>query len=158
VLYRGAAEAKIRQYLVENNYVDAVIQLPPDLFFGTTIGTCIIVLKKSKQDNSVLFVDASKQFVREGNKNKLLADNQEMILETLAKRADIDHVATLVNADAIRENGFNLSVSSYVEAEDTREEVDIVELNARIKEIVERQAVLRASIDEIVADLEGGAR
>ena len=81
-----------------------------------------------------------------------------MILETLAKRVDIDHVAALVSAEAIRENGFNLSVSSYVEAEDTREEVDIVELNARIKEIVERQAVLRASIDEIVADLEGGAR
>ena len=158
VLYRGAAEAKIRQYLVEYNYVDAVIQLPPDLFFGTTIGTCIIVLKKSKQDNSVLFVDASKQFVRQGNKNKLSAENQEMILETLAKRADVDHVATLVSAEAIRENGFNLSVSSYVEAEDTREEVDIVELNARIKEIVERQAVLRTSIDEIVADLEGGAR
>ena len=158
VLYRGAAEAKIRQYLVENNYVDAVIQLPPDLFFGTTIGTCIIVLKKSKQDNNVLFVDASKQFVREGNKNKLSAENQEMILETLAKRVDIDHVAALVSAEAIRENGFNLSVSSYVEAEDTREEVDIVELNARIKEIVERQAVLRASIDEIVAGLEGGAR
>ena len=158
VLYRGAAEAKIRQYLVENNYIDAVIQLPADLFFGTTIGTCIIVFKKSKQDNSVLFVDASKQFVREGNKNKLSAENQEMILETLAKRADVDHVAALVGADAIRENGFNLSVSSYVEAEDTREEVDIVELNARIKEIVERQAVLRASIDEIVADLEGGAQ
>ena len=158
VLYRGAAEAKIRQYLVENNYVDAVIQLPPDLFFGTTIGTCIIVLKKSKQDNSVLFVDASKQFVREGNKNKLSAENQEMILETLAKRAHVDHVAALVSAEAIRENGFNLSVSSYVEAEDTREEVDIVELNARIKKIVERQAVLRASIDEIVTDLEGGAR
>jgi len=75
VLYRGAAEAKIRQYLVENNYVDAVIQLPPDLFFGTTIGTCIIVLKKSKQDNSVLFVDASKQFLREGNKNKLSTES-----------------------------------------------------------------------------------
>ena len=81
-----------------------------------------------------------------------------MILETLSKRADVDHVAALVSAEAIRENGFNLSVSSYVEAEDTRQEVDIVELNARIKEIVERQAVLRASIDEVVADLEGGAR
>ena len=158
VLYRGAAEAKIRQYLVENNYVDAVIQLPPDLFFGTTIGTCIIVLKKSKQDNSVLFVDASQQFVREGNKNKLSEENQETILEALAKRTDVDHVAALVGAEAIRENGFNLAVSSYVEAEDTREEVDIVELNARIREIVERQAVLRASIDEIVTDLEGGAR
>jgi len=158
VLSRGGTEARIRRHLVENNYVDAVIQLPRDLFFGTQIATCIIVLKKSKQDNRTLFVDASKQFVRNGNKSKLSAENQEMILETLAKRSDIDHVAALVSADAIREYGFNLSVSSYVEVEDTREKVDIVELNARIKEIVERQAVLRASIDEIVADLEGGAR
>ena len=102
------------------------------------------MLKKSKQDNSVLFVDASQQFVREGNKNKLSEENQETILEALAKRTDVDHVAALVGAEAIRENGFNLAVSSYVEAEDTREEVDIVELNARIKEIVERQAALRA--------------
>ena len=81
-----------------------------------------------------------------------------MILETLAKRVDVDHVAALIEAETIRENGFNLLVTSYVEAEDTREEVDIVELNARIKEIVERQSVLRASIDEIVANLEDGAR
>lgn len=94
VLYRGGAEAKIRQYLVENNYVDAVIQLPPDLFFGTTIATCVIVLKKSKTDNKVLFVDASKEFSREGNKNRLMPANQEMILKTLEAWQDVEHVAT----------------------------------------------------------------
>ncbi|AMD87721.1 restriction endonuclease [Actinomyces radicidentis] len=158
VLYRGAAEGKIRQYLVENNFVDAVVQLPPDLFFGTTIATCVIVLKKSKADNSVLFLDASKEFVREGNKNKLSPENQAMILGTLGERSDVDHVAALVPAERIAENGFNLSVSSYVEEEDTREEVDIVELNARIQQIVQRENELRASIDAIIADLEGEAK
>lgn len=155
VLYRGGAEAKIRKYLVENNYVDAVIQLPPDLFFGTTIGTCIIVLRKAKKDNAVLFVDASKQFVRQGNKNKLSPENQEAILGMLQERADVDYTAALVDAERIVDNGYNLSVSAYVEAEDTREVIDIAELNARIRRIVTHQAELRAGIDKIVADLEG---
>jgi len=154
VLYRGGAEAKIRKYLIDNNYVDAVIQLPPDLFFGTTIATCIIVLKKSKTDNAVLFVDASAEFSRVGNKNKLLPKNQGHILDTLAARDDVDHVAKLVTTEDIAANGYNIAVSSYVEQEDTREEIDISELNAEIARIVERQAELRASIDAIVADLE----
>ena len=158
VLYRGGAEERIRKYLVENNYVDAVIQLPPDLFFGTTIATCVIVLRRSKADNSVLFVDASEQFVRAGNKNRLSVDNQDLILSTLAERKDVAHRAALVSAEAIEANDWNLSVSSYVEAEDTREQIDIVELNARIAQIVERQTALRASIDEIVAELEGDER
>ena len=155
VLYRGAAEGKIRKYLVENNFVHAVIQLPPDLFFGTTIGTCIIVLRKAKKDNAVLFVDASKQFVRQGNKNKLSPENQEAILGMLQERADVDYTAALVDAERIVDNGYNLSVSAYVEAEDTREVIDIAELNARIRRIVTHQAELRAGIDKIVADLEG---
>jgi type I restriction enzyme M protein len=156
VLYRGGAEAKIRKYLIDNNYVDAVIQLPPDLFFGTTIATCIIVLKKSKADNSVLFVDASAECKRIGNKNKLLRENQQHILDTLATREDVDHVAKLVSNEDIALNGYNIAVSSYVEQEDTREIVDITELNAEIARIVARQAELRTSIDAIVADLEGG--
>ena len=155
VLYRGGAEAKIRKYLIDNNYVDAVIQLPPDLFFGTTIATCIIVLKKSKNDNAVLFLDASDQFARVGNKNKLLATHQDHIIDTLAAREDVDHVAKLVTNEDIAANGYNIAVSSYVEQEDTREEIDIVELNAEIARIVARQAELRASIDAIVAELEG---
>jgi len=157
VLYRGGAEAKIRKYLIDNNYVDAAIQLPADLFFGTTIATCILVLKKSKTDNAVLFVDASSQFARSGNKNKLLPQHQDHILDTLTAREDVDHVAKLVPNDQIAENGYNLSVSSWVEAEDTREEIDITALNAEIKQIVARQAELRAQIDAIVADLEGQA-
>ena len=157
VLYRGGTERKIRQYLIDNNYVDAVIQLPPDLFFGTTIATCIIVLKKSKSDNSVLFLDASNEFKRVGNKNKLTDENQQHILHTLTARANVEHVAQLVSNEAIGENDYNIAVSSYVEQEDTREEINITELNAEIARIVARQSELRTSIDAIVADLEGGA-
>ena len=155
VLYRGGAEQKIRKYLIDNNYVDAVIQLPPDLFFGTTIATCIIVLKKSKADNSVLFIDASAEFVRGGNKNKLSEANQHRILDAFTTRKDADYFARLVENGAIADNAYNISVSSWVEAEDTREVVDITALNAEIQRIVARQAELRTAIDAIVDDLEG---
>lgn len=157
VLYRGGAERKIRKYLLDNNYVDAVIQLPPDLFFGTTIATCIIVLKKSKADNAVLFIDASALFARAGNKNKLLPEHQEQILGVYTARESVEHVARLVPHEEIAANEYNIAVSSYVEQEDTREVVDITELNAEIARIVARQAELRTSIDAIVADLEAGA-
>ena len=155
VLYRSGAEQKIRKYLIDNNFVDAVIQLPPDLFFGTTIATCIVVLKKSKPDNKTLFIDASAEFLRPGNKNKLGADHQQKILDAFTQRADVDHFAKLVDHADIAENGYNIAVSSYVEAEDTREVVDITALNAEIARIVARQAELRTQIDAIVADLEG---
>lgn len=155
VLYRGGAEQKIRKYLIDNNYVDAVIQLPVDLFFGTSIATCIIVLKKSKKDNSVLFIDASAEFKRVGNKNKLTPDNQQNILMTISERVEEQHFSTLVSNADIAANGYNIAVSSYVEQEDTRELVDITALNAEIAQIVARQAELRVSIDAIVADLEG---
>ncbi|MGX6396898.1 type I restriction-modification system subunit M [Rothia kristinae] len=157
VLYRGGAERKIRRYLIDNNYVDTVIQLPPDLFYGTTIATCIIVLKKSKRDNSVLFIDASAEFARAGNKNVLRPENQEHILGWFTAREDVEYVARLVPHEKITENDYNIAVSSYVEQEDTRETVDIQELNAQIARIVQRQAELRTSIDAIVADLEGSA-
>ena len=155
VLYRGGAERKIRKYLVDNNYVDTVIQLPPDLFFGTTIATCIIVLKKSKKDNAVLFIDASAEFVRVGNKNKLSEANQARILDAFVARADADHFARLVPNEEIAGNEYNIAVSSYVEQEDTTEAVDIKALNAEIAGIVARQAELRFEIDAIVAELEG---
>jgi len=155
VLYRGGAEQKIRQYLIDNNYVDAVIQLPPDLFFGTTIATCIIVLKKSKHDNATLFIDASAEFVRSGNKNKLLPEHQQKILDAFTGRRSIEHFARLVENGDIATNGYNIAVSSYVEQKDEREAVDIRALNAKISRIVERQAELREQIDAIVADLEG---
>jgi type I restriction enzyme M protein len=156
VLYRGGAEQKIRKYLIDNNYVDAVIQLPPDLFFGTTIATCIVVLKKSKKDNATLFIDASAEFARGGNKNKLTAANRKKILNAYIERKDHDHFAKLVPNEGIADNDYNIAVSSYVEQENTAEVVDIEQLNARIAEIVIRQNKLRSAIDEIVAELEGG--
>lgn len=156
VLYRGGAEAKIRKYLIENNFVDAVIQLPPDLFFGTSIATCIIVLKKSKKDNATLFIDASAEFVRGGNKNKLSEANRKKILEAFIAREDVEHFVKLVSNEDIASNDYNIAVSSYVEAEDVREVVDITELNAELKQIVAKQSQLRTAIDAIVADIEGG--
>ena len=156
VLYRGGAEQKIRKYLIDNNYIDAVIQLPPDLFFGTTIATCIIVLKKSKHDNKVLFIDASAEFVRQGNKNKLTDAHQRVVLDAYTQRADADHFVKLVDNTTIADNGYNIAVTSYVEARDTRVATDITALNAEIARIVARQQELRVQIDAIVADLEGG--
>ena len=155
VLYRSGAEQKIRKYLIDNNYIDTVIQLPPDLFFGTTIATCIIVLKKSKIDNAILFIDASAEFVREGNKNKLSEANRKRILHAHIERKDEDYFSKLVTYNEIAENDYNISVSSYVIREDTSEEIDIEKLNAQIAEIVIKQNHLRVAIDEIVADLEG---
>jgi len=155
ILYRGGAEQKIRKYLVDNNFVDTIIQLPPDLFFGTSIATSIMVLKKNKQDNNILFIDASDKFVRGGNKNKLTDEHIEEILNAFTLRKDIPHFAKLVAYDTIVENDYNLAVSSYVEKEDTTEEIDIKKLNAEIERIVARQAELRKAIDEIVRELEG---
>lgn len=154
VLYRSGAEQKIRKYLIDNNYVEAVIQLPSDLFFGTTIATCIVVLKKAKTDNAVLFIDGSAQFVRGGNKNKLSDANQKKILDAYTARTDDEYFTRLVSKEDIAANDYNLAVSSYVEQEDTREIIDIVKLNAEIAQIVARQQKLRTSIDTIVADLE----
>lgn len=154
VLYRGGKEQKIRQYLIDNNYVDTVIQLPANLFFGVSIATCIIVLKKSKRENKTLFIDASKLFVHEGNKNKLSADNIKAIVDEYAGRKEIPHFSALVPNAQIAENGYNLSVSSYVEAEDTRPQTDIKELNARIERIVENENRLRVEINAIIKELE----
>ena len=157
VLYRGGAEQKIRKYLVDNNFIDTIIQLPANLFFGVSIATCIIVLKKSKTDNKTLFINASAEFVKAGNKNKLTEDNQRNILNAFKARKDDSYFAALVDNADIATNDYNLSVTSYVEQEDTREQVDITALNAEIAEMVERQSMLRAEIDVIVAELEGEA-
>lgn len=156
-LYRAGAEQKIRKYLVDNNYVDAVIQLPADLFFGTTIKTCILILKKSKKDNAVLFIDGSREFKRFGNKNKLLSEHQKNILDAFVTRADKDHFARLVPATDIAGNDYKLTPSSYVARENAGEAVDITALNSEIAEIVARQAELRERVDAIVAELESGS-
>lgn len=158
VLYRGGTEQKIRKYLVDNNYVDAVIQLPEEMFFGTTIAVCVLMLKKSKKANDVLFIDASKDFVRQGKYNVMSSSHRDKIVEMVAERSEEQYVSKRASAEEIAANDYNLSVSSYVELEDTREVIDIVQLNAEIAEIVERQAALRTSIDTIVAELEAGAQ
>lgn len=155
VLYRAGAEQKIRQYLVDNNFVDAVIQLPPDLFFGTPIATCILVMKKNKKDNKMLFIDASAEFVRGSAKNKMTDANIKKILDCYVKRKEIEHFSALVDNKKIAEQNYNISISAYVAQIDNRETVDIKELNQRITEIVGKQHQLRKEIDAIVADLEG---
>lgn len=155
IMYRGGAEQKIRKYLVDNNYVDAVIQLSGGLFFGTSIATCIMVLKKGKRDNKVMFIDASKEYIKVTNNNKLTPENIDRIVDVFAKREDVAHFSHLADYAEIAENDFNLSVSTYVEPEDTREKIDIVKLNAEIAEIVAREQVLRSEIDKIIAEIEG---
>ena len=155
IFYRGGAEQKIRKYLVENNFIDCIIQLPSNLFFGTSIATCIMVLKKSKTSNDVLFIDASAECVKVTNNNKLTDTNIENILRLFTERKDVEYTAKVVPNAAIGENDFNLSVSTYVEKQDTREKVDIKELNNQIAEIVAREQVLRDEIDKIIAEIEG---
>ena len=154
VLYRGGAEQKIRQYLVENNFIDSIIQLPDNLFFGTSIATCIMVLKKSKKDNAINFIDATNYCEKVTNNNKLRSHHIEDILKLYTDRADIENVVKVVSNETIAENSYNLSVSTYVEKKDTREKIDIVKLNAEIKDIVAREDVLRKEIDKIIEDLE----
>ena len=154
IFYRSGAEQKIRKYLIDNNFVDCVIQLPDNLFFGTTIATCIMVLKRGKRENTTLFIDASREFVKVTNSNKLTDANITTILNTYTDRADVQYFARLVPNDEIATTNYNLSVSSYVEREDTREVIDINVLNAELKRIVSRSNELRMAIDAIIAEIE----
>lgn len=154
IMYRGGAEQKIRKYLIDNNFVDCIIQLPSNLFFGTSIATCIMVLKKNKSDNRTLFIDATNEFVKATNNNHMTQENMDKIVGCFANRNEVKHFSHLATYDEVEENDYNLSVSTYVEAEDTREKIDIVKLNAEIKEIVAREEALRKAIDEIIAEIE----
>jgi len=155
IFYRSGAEQKIRQYLVDNNYVETVISLAPNLFFGTTIAVNILVLSKHKLDTTTQFIDASELFKKETNNNMLLDAHIEQIMQAFDSKVDVDHFAQSIAFEKVAANDYNLSVSSYVEARDDREAVDIKALNAKIADIVVRQAELRTQIDAIVADLEG---
>lgn len=154
IMYRGGAEQKIRKYLVDNNYVDCIIQLPSNLFFGTSIATCIMVMKKNKNDNKTLFIDASNECIKVTNNNKLTPENIDRIVDVFSKREEVAHFSHLADYNEIVENDYNLSVSTYVEAEDTREKIDIVELNAEIERIVAREDELRAAIRSIIEEIE----
>ena len=154
VLYRSGAEQKIRQYLVKNNYVDTVIQLPANLFFGVSIATCIIVLRKSaRPDNNILFIDASKLFVKDGNKNRLSPENQDAIVNAYADRKEVQYFTRLVSCQDVEANDYNLSVSSYVEQEDTREVINIDEVNAQLETLCKEGAALRSEINQLIASL-----
>ena len=154
ILYRGGAEKKIRQYLIDNNFIDCIIQLPSNLFFGTSIATCIMVLKKNKADSKTLFIDASGEYIKVTNNNRLTPENIARIVDTFAGRAEVAHFSHLAAYEEIREQEYNLSVSTYVEQEDTREVIDITALNAEIEKIVAREQVLRDEIDKIIAEIE----
>lgn len=155
IFYRGGAEQKIRKYLVDNNFIDCIIQLPDNLFFGTSIATCIMVLKKSKNENATLFIDATAECEKVTNNNKLCDKNIENILKMFTDRADIAHKARLVQNSEIAENDYNLSVSTYIEKEDTRQAIDIKALNKEIAEIVSREQFLREEIDKIIKEIDG---
>ena len=155
IFYRGGAEQKIRQYLVDNNYVESVISLAPNLFFGTTIAVNILVLSKHKTDTHTQFIDASGLFKKETNNNILTDAHIEQIMQAFDSKQNIDHFAKSVRFEGIAANDYNLSVSSYVEAEDTREVVNIQKLNAELKITVAKIDQLRADIDAIVAEIEG---
>ena len=157
VMYRSGAEQKIRKYLIDNNFVDCVIQLPDNLFFGTSIATCILVMKRSKRDNNTLFIDASREFIKVTNNNKLTEQNIARILAAFEQRSDEAYFARLVGNDEIVSQNYNLSVSTYVEKEDKHEAVDIRKLNADIRTIVERENILRAEIEAIIREIEGEA-
>lgn len=154
VLYRSGAEQKIRKYLVDHNFVDCIIQLPSNLFFGTSIATCIMILKKNKSNNDIMFIDASNEFVKASNNNKLSDKNIERILNTFANKEEIEHFSRLVPYQEVVDNAYNLSVSTYLEKENTKEVINIKALNQEIKEIVERQSKVRMELDSIIKSIE----
>lgn len=156
IFYRGGAEQKIRKYLVDNNFVESVISLPPNLFYGTSIAVNILVLSKHKTEPKTQFIDASGEdfFKKETNNNVLLPEHIDRILDIFGNKKEVQYVATLVDNAQIAENDYNLSVSSYVEAEDKREIIDINKLNTEVTETVKRIDTLRADIDEIIKELE----
>ena len=154
VLYRGGAEQKIRQYMIDNNFIDAVIQLPSDLFFGTSIATCILVLKKNKTDNNILFVDASEEFVRNTNKNKLSDENINNIVNLLKDRVSVENKSYLATYDEIQRNDYNISVNSYLKTNTSEVEIDIEEVNKKLAEIVPKQQQIRSELEEIIRELE----
>ena len=154
IFYRKGAERTIRKYLIDNNFIDCVIQLPENLFFGTSIATCILVMSKNKTENKVLFIDASKEFKKETNNNILEEKNIDAIVEEFRNRAHVEYFSRYVDVSEIEENDYNLSVSTYVEKEDTREVIDIKVLNKELEEAVKKIDALRRSINEIVKELE----
>ncbi len=156
VLYRGGAEQKIRKYMIDNNFVDAVIQLPADLFFGTPIATCILVLKKNKSDNNIMFVDASEECIRNTNKNKLSEENISSIINLLKNRETFENKSYLATYDEVKDNDYIISVNTYLKPKFADINIDIVEVNKRLAEIVPKQQQIRKELEIIINELEVG--
>ena len=154
VMYRGGAEQKIRKYLVDNNFIDCIIQLPSNLFFGTSIATCILVMKRGKTDNKILFIDASNQCTKVTNNNKLRPSDIDTIVDVYSRRSNVQYLSRLVDYDEVKEQKYNLTVTSYVEQKDIKEEIDIDELNKRLSELVSEEQQLREKIDAIIESIE----
>ncbi|PQL93643.1 type I restriction-modification system subunit M [Apibacter adventoris] len=156
IFYRGGAEQKIRKYLVDNNFVETVISLAPNLFYGTSIAVNILVLSKHKTDNHTQFIDASGEgFFKKATNNNILEDKHiDKIIEIFDKKQEVEYVAKSIDNRQIAENDYNLSVSSYVEAKDFREVIDITKLNTEITETVKKIDALRADIDAIIKEIE----
>ncbi|KGQ64573.1 type I restriction-modification system subunit M [Gallibacterium anatis] len=154
IFYRGGAEQKIRKYLVDNNFIETVIALAPNLFFGTSIAVNILVLSKHKTDMMTQFIDAGELFKKETNNNVLTDEHITKILQLFSEKADVSHLAKSVDYQTIVDNDYNLSVSTYVEAKDTREVIDINALNAEIEETVARISQLRGEIAQIIKEIE----
>ena len=152
-MYRGGAEQKIRKYLIDNNFIDCVIQLPSNLFYGTNIATCILVMKKGKADNKVLFIDATNDCVKVTNNNKLTPENIQSIVNKYVDRKTLPYQTYLADYDEIVENNYNLSVSTYVEVEDVREEIDIYKLTSELEAIMSQSKTLREEVDSIIKSM-----
>ena len=158
IMYRGGAEQKIRKYLVDNNFVDCVIQLPANLFYGTTIATNIMVIRRNKAESKTLFIDATNECIKVTNNNKLTPSNIDRIVQTYTTKEAIPHFSYLATYEEIVDNDYNLSVSSYVEAEEIKTIIDIHQLNREVKEIEEKVDQLRVLVDGIIDEIEGGCR
>lgn len=156
IFYRGGREQKIRKYLVDSNFIDTIIQLPDNLFFGTSISTCIMVMKRSKQDTNITFIDASKEYKEVTNNNKLTPQNIDNIMKYYRDKKDVEYTVKVTSFEDVKKNNYNLSVSTYVEKEDAREKIDIKVLNKEIGEVVKKQNLLRKEIDRIIEELESG--
>ena len=154
IMYRSGAEQKIRKYLIDNNYVDCIIQLPTNLFFGTSIATCIMVMKKNKSDNKTLFIDASNECIKVTNNNKLTPENIKKIVDVYSLKEEVEHFSHLSSYEEIVSNNYNLFVPTYVESEDVKEKIDITELTSRLENLVKEEEKLRNKIAEIVREIE----
>ena len=154
IMHRGGAEKKIRQYLIDNNFIDCVIKLPINLFYGTSVATCIMVLKKCKTDKNTFFINATNECIQGANNNKLSTENINRIVDVYAGRSEVEYFSYLATYDEIAEKSYNLSVSAYVDVEDTREKINIASINAKLQKIIDREDSLRREISKIIREIE----